>query len=178
MTIRKFAALAAVALASAVLGTSAGVSAAVEDLGEFTVGDTVAFTFSCPFDGNDFFLFLGDSKVDEQQIDASADYLLGYQYDTSALEPGEYSVGIECNDTEGIFDYEFTLVAVDPCAPVDTVEIPRGPSRAPHSVPVICEGSGIPFTGPSESTTTILMVGALAVVVGTGLLIARRRTLA
>ena len=167
-----FAALTTVAIGGSAIAHAGG----TEDLGEFTVGDTVSFPFDCPNDGNDFFLFLGNSKVDEATINASADYLLGYQYNTSNLEPGVYSVGIECFESEGVYDFEFTLVAFDPCAPVDSIVTPKGPGRAPHGAPIDCEGSGLPDSG-SESTT-VLVFGSLAVVAGTGLLIARRRTLA
>ncbi len=177
MKIRTFAAVAAAALTGAVLGATATVSAAVDNLGEHTVGDTLFLTFDCPYDGNPIFLFKGDTKIDEYTIDASADYLLGYPLDTTGWEPGEYSAGIECTDSEGIYDFEFTLVPVDPCAPVITLEVPKGPSRAPHAAPIDCEGSGIPLTGSSDAPT-ILMVGTVAIVAGAGLLVARRRTLA
>jgi len=177
MRVRRLLAVGASAALVVTFGSLGSASAEVDNLGEFTVGDTVTFTFECPFDGNFFGVFIDNSKVDERSIDASADYLLGYQYDTSGLEPGTYSVGIECNDAQGIFDYEFTLVAADPCAPVVTVEVPKGPSRAPHGAPIECQDSGIPLTGSSD-TTTILMLGTVAIVAGTGLLIARRRTLA
>ena len=178
MKIRKFTAIAAVVVAGAMGAfATAGADAPLTVLGEFTVGETVFFPFECPNDGNDFFLFMGDSKIDEFTIDASADYLLGFPLDTTGFEPGEYSAGIECFESEGIFDYEFTIVAADPCAPVDTVEVPKGPSRAPHGAPIECQDSGIPLTGSSD-TSTIMLLGTVAIVAGTGLLIARRRTLA
>ncbi len=175
MNLRHLAAFAALT-AAAIGGSAIAHAGGTEDLGEFTVGDTIMFTFDCPNDGNDFFLFLGNSKVDEATIDASADYLLGYPYNTSNLEPGVYSVGIECFESEGIYDFEFTLVAADPCAPVDTVEVPKGPGRAPHGAPIDCSDSGLPDAG--SNTSTVLLFGSLAIVGGTGLLIARRRTLA
>lgn len=104
-------------------------------------------------------------------------------FDTSGLELGMYGVGVECANSEstpgqGVWDFAFTLVAPDPCAPVDTtIEPPKGPGRAPHSVTsVVCNdsGAGIPTTG-SGSTTYILLLGTLAIAAGTGVLIARRR---
>jgi len=182
MKLRRFAASTAIA-SVLVLGAFTTANADATDLGDFTVGSTVTFTFDCPNDGNDFFLFINpdtpeQSKVDEQSIDASADYLLGYQYDTSLLVPGEYSVGIECFESEGIYDFTFTVIPVDPCAPVDTTPVPKGAGRAPHGEQVDCAGSAgaIPDTG--SSATTILTIGALAIVAGAGLLITRRRTLA
>ena len=184
MKLRRLAA--STALASVVaLGAFATANAEVDDLGEFTVGQTVSFTFNCPNDGNSFFLFINpdtpqQTKIEDYTIDWSTAYEpFGYQYSTSELEPGEYSVGIECFESEGIFDYTFTVIPVDPCAPVETTLVPKGGARAPHGAqPVECAGSAgaIPDTG--SSSTPILVVATLAILAGSGLLITRRRTLA
>ena len=178
MNLRRLAATAAITTIALTVGSlaSANAGGGHDDMGEFTVGETINFTFDCPTDFNALTVELGDTVVTNININASADYLFGYPYDTTGLEPGDYDVLIDCDETSDEFTFTFTLVAADPCAPVESIVTPKGPGRAPHGAPIDCSDSGLPDAG--SNTSTVLLFGSLAVVAGTGLLIARRRTLA
>ena len=181
MNLRRLGAAAALTTIALTVGSLATAGAAPAELGEFSVGETISFPYG-PCEGaandNSFMLeYEGDFLSIDKEVDN--DSLLGYMLDTSDFQPGNYYAEITCNGGENdgaLYNYSFSLVPADPCAPVESIVTPKGPGRAPHGAPIDCEGSGLPDSG-SESTT-VLVFGSLAIVAGTGLLIARRRTLA
>ena len=183
MNLRRLGAAAALTTIALTVGSLATAGATPAELGSFTVGQAVNLPYSgCAGAGNDSILTLDFEEsivYSDFEVDDDPGLFDFYALDTAGFEPGDYYAEITCNggsNDGALYNYSFSLVPADPCAPVESIVTPKGRGRAPPGAPIDCEGSGLPDSG-SESTT-VLVFGSLAIVAGTGLLIARRRTLA
>jgi hypothetical protein len=179
MRLRTIAAVSGIAALAAMGSFSV---AHADDLGEFTQGSSINLPYGgCAGAGDDnlYELELEDSIVQSNYTVPEDPGLFNYYtIDTTGLAPGAYEATIGCNG--GTYDgalmtHTFTIVAADPCAPEVTVQIPNGPSRAPHAAEE-CEDIGAMGTPRTASTT--LLIGAVALAVGSGLLVIRRHRLA
>lgn len=174
--------IAAVSGIAAVVGLWALPVAHAADLGEFPEGSSVDLPFTgCTPSGtaDDNILTVsidGDIVFSSFTVPDDPGLFDWYTISTAGYAVGDYIAFIDCgSQIDSDFNHTFTVVAADPCDPVDTVEVPNGPSRAPHGVEQ-CEDIGAMGT-PSTATTTLL-IGAVALAVGSGLLVIRRQRLA
>jgi hypothetical protein len=174
--------IAAVSGVAAVVGLWALPVAHAADLGEFALGASIDLPFTgCTPEGT------ADNNIITVSLDGNIVYTSftvpddpglfnWYTISTTGYELGDYLAVIDCAASiDPDFTHTFTIVAADPCAPEVTVQIPDGPSRAPHAAEE-CEDIGAMGTPRTASTT--LLIGAVALAVGSGLLVIRRQRLA
>jgi LPXTG-motif cell wall-anchored protein len=182
MRVTKAIVVTTVALAMALAATPG--KAAAADLGTFTLGDAISMPKDC--DTNTFahvHVVSGhhptwakpDPQIVEFDISAATN---PYSYATATQGIGEFTVVIDCDPTEfhddptsASFNYTFTVVAAP--APTTTTS-PTTTTTGATTTSTIA--TVLPAAGSSSTTTSIILIAGLTVLVGSGLLLVRRRS--